>query len=321
MASDPITSGASAPAAGGMPNTVRPEAEPAPAKLNLYLHVVGRRPDGYHLLDSLVVFASVADRITVAPAPASSLTVDGPFAAAVPPGEGNLALAAAERLGGLLGDRGEGPNPRGVAIALTKALPVAAGLGGGSADAAAVLRALLRLWDRAGAGLAPADPGLARLAESLGADVPACLAGQPRYVGGIGERLDPAPAVSGIPVVLVNPGLPLPTPAVFRARTGDFSSPDRFPGPLDGTAFEPPVLAALLADRRNDLTEAALTLCPAVGTVLAALTATSGCLLARMSGSGATCFGLFDRPASAVDAAAALARAEPGWWVQAGHLL
>lgn len=301
--------------------------EPAPAKLNLYLHVVGRRSDGYHLLDSLVVFASVADWVSLTPAEAFSLTVEGPFADSVPAGDGNLALAAAVRLAA---ESAAGPAriAAGVAIALTKNLPVAAGLGGGSADAAAVLRALVRLWaDGVSTAAEPYATALAALAalpalaESLGADVPVCLAGQPRFVGGIGEQLDPAPLVTGVPVVLVNPGIPLATPSVFRARAGEFSAPARFAAPTGAGPLAPWALAALLAERRNDLTAPALDLCPAVGTVLAALAATPGCMLARMSGSGATCFGLYDRPDSAEAAAMHLAQAEPGWWVRSGQLL
>ncbi|HET8726625.1 MAG TPA: 4-(cytidine 5'-diphospho)-2-C-methyl-D-erythritol kinase [Alphaproteobacteria bacterium] len=280
-------------------------AEPAPAKINLYLHVVGRRPDGYHLLDSLVAFADVGDCVSVTPADRLSLSVDGPFAGLVPAGGDNLAFRAAEALGRAVGRAPE------IAIQLTKELPVAAGVGGGSADAAAVLRALARLW-RLGR-----KPVLAEVAERLGADVPACLAGRTAFAGGIGERLDPAPSVAGIPVVLVNPGIAAATPEVFRARIGGFSSPGRFRA-ADGC---PAALARLLSERRNDLAEPACRLFPEIEPTLAALAAAEGCLLARMSGSGATCFGLFPSPEAAAAAAAALGGAEPGWWVRAGRLL
>ncbi len=286
------------------------QSEAAPAKVNLYLHVVGRRADGYHLLDSLVAFASVGDRVGLAPAAALGLTVDGPFAPAVPDGDGNLALEAARRLAAALG------RPDGVAIALTKNLPVAAGLGGGSADAAAVLRVLSRLWPDADASAA-----ITRVAESLGADVPVCLTGRPQFVSGIGEILDPAPVLAGMPIVLVNPGVPLATPAVFRERRGDFSIPGRFPFPSGGTPLPAAELIGLLAERRNDLTDPALRLCPPVAEVLHEIAETAGCRLARMSGSGATCFGLYDNPDSAERAAATLGRARPGWWVRAGRLL
>jgi len=285
-------------------------AESAPAKLNLYLHVVGRRPDGYHLLDSLVAFASVGDRVAVTPAadPAASagLTVTGPFAGAVPADADNLAWRAAAALAAAL------YRPCDVAVRLDKALPVAAGIGGGSADAAAVLRACARLW-----GVAGGAPLLMGIGARLGADVPVCLAAQTRFVGGIGELLAPAPAVTGCPVVLVNPLVPLPTPAVFRARTGPFSAPARFAeAPADWAA-----LAGLLRERRNDLAEPARRLCPVVDTVLAALEDTDGCRLARLSGSGATCFGLFGDDATAAAAGESLAAAHPDWWVRAGTLL
>jgi 4-diphosphocytidyl-2-C-methyl-D-erythritol kinase len=295
------------PAGAGAPAEI---VEAAPAKLNLYLHVVGRRPDGYHLLDSLVAFASVGDRVAVSPAadPAAptGLAVTGPFAAEVPADGGNLAWQAAAALAAAL------YRPCDVAVRLDKALPVAAGIGGGSADAAAVLRACARLW-----GVAADAPLLTDIAAGLGADVPVCLAGRTRFVGGIGERLEPAPDVAGCPVVLVNPLVPLPTPAVFRARTGPFSDPARFAGAPGGPAG----LAALLRERRNDLAAPARRLCPAVDTVLAALEDTGGCRLARLSGSGATCFGLYDDAGTAAAAAEALAAAHPGWWVRAGVLL
>lgn len=193
-----------------------------------------------------------------------------------------------------------------VAITLEKTLPVAAGLGGGSADAAATLRGLCRLW-----GATPARvPGLPALALRLGADVPACIASRPVRVSGIGEGLAPAPALPPAAVVLVNPGTPLSTPAVFRARTGPYSAPGA--GPI--AARDAAGLAAALATRRNDLTEAAVRLEPAVAEALGAIEASPGCLLARLAGSGATCFGLFGDDAAADRAAAAIARAHPSWW-------
>jgi 4-diphosphocytidyl-2-C-methyl-D-erythritol kinase len=276
----------------------------APAKVNLYLHVVGKRDDGYHLLDSLVVFADVGDRLTLAPADAPRLTVSGPFAAAIPPGDDNLALRAVRRLAAATG------RPDGIAVTLDKQLPVAAGIGGGSADAAAVLRGLAALWD-----LAPDDPRLLQVAAGLGADVPVCLDGRTAWLGGIGERLDPGPDLAGVPMLLVNPGVPLSTPDVFRARSGAFSPEARF------ALAEPDLdrLCDLLADRRNDLAEPAITLVPVVAEVLAVLAAQPGCRLARMSGSGATCFGLFASPAAAQAAEAVLAAR--GWWAAAAALL
>ena len=262
----------------------------APAKLNLTLHVVGRRPDGYHLLDSLVAFADIADVVEARPAERLSLEVTGPFASAIE-GE-NLVLRAAQLLG-------EG---RGAALLLEKNLPVASGIGGGSSDAAAALLALARLW---GVPIPPSLPG------RLGADVPACLARAPAWLGGIGERLDPAPPLPAAGLVLVNPLVKLPTPEVFKARRGPFSAPSRFEeAPADAAR-----LAQLVAERRNDLAEAAIDLVPAIAEVLRAL---NGALVARMSGSGATCFGLYADEDAARAAAARIER--PGWWVAAGRL-
>lgn len=288
--------------------------EAAPAKLNLYLHVLGRRSDGYHELDSLVAFADMHDTVTVAPGKAPgdalSLALDGPMASALAAdgaAADNLVLRAARMLAEAVG---RAPALR---LGLTKRLPVASGIGGGSADAAACLRALCRLWR-----IAPDRAPVPELALALGADVPACLAGRPAFLGGIGERLAPAPLLPAMALVLANPGVPVPTPSVFRAMTAqDFSGPARFDrAPADAAA-----LVDLLRARGNDLAGPARRLAPAIGTVLAALEAQPGCLLARLSGSGATCFGLFAEPAGAALAAAVLARAEPGWWVVAGRLL
>jgi 4-diphosphocytidyl-2-C-methyl-D-erythritol kinase len=278
----------------------------APAKLNLYLHVVGRRPDGYHLLDSLVAFADDADVVEVRPDPAGPvLEVTGPGASVLAGEPDNLALRAARALAEALG------RPPAVSIRLDKRLPVAAGVGGGSADAAAVLRALALLW-----GLPDGHPAPAAVAPALGADVPACLACRPCHMGGIGEEIDPAPPLPPVWTVLANPGVPCPTPPVVRARTGPFAAPARLAdAPADAGA-----LAAALAERRNDLEAPARALVPAVGDVLAALADTPGCLLARMSGSGATCFGLYAGPGAAAAAAAALAD-RPGWRVRAARLL
>ncbi|MDO5706643.1 MAG: 4-(cytidine 5'-diphospho)-2-C-methyl-D-erythritol kinase [Paracoccus sp. (in: a-proteobacteria)] len=257
--------------------------QPAPAKLNLTLHVTGRRGDGYHLLDSLVVFAGVGDVVDLSPGPLS-LTVDGPFAAGLDAGDDNLCLRAARAIGGH------------AAIRLTKNLPVASGIGGGSADAAAVLRAF------AAQGLMLPDAP-----ERLGADVPVCLAGRPARMRGVGEVLDPLPPVPPIPVVLVNPGVAVATPAVFAALESRDNPPMPAPDWADADG-----LIRFAAACRNDLQDAAIRLAPAIGEVLAAL-AGQGARLARMSGSGATCFGLFDSTEAARRAADAISR--PGWWV------
>lgn len=279
----------------------------APAKINLYLHVLGQRADGYHLLDSLIAFADVGDDITAAPADALALTIGGPEAAAIAGlGDDNLVLRAARLLSAHAGTH------RAASLYLDKRLPAAGGIGGGSSDAAAALRALSHLW-----GVPLDDDGLMALALELGADVPACLAARPVWVGGIGEQLEPAASLPAAGIVLANPRRALPTADVFRRRSGPFSAPGRFdPVPADAAG-----LAAVLASRRNDLTEAAVALVPEIGVVLDRLAVLPGALLSRMSGSGATCFALFVDRAAALTAAKALAAAEPGWWTAAGRLL
>lgn len=276
--------------------------EAAPAKVNLFLHVLGRRADGYHLLDSLVVFAAAADRLEGQPAAALSLTLAGPEAAPLVAEADNLVLRAARALA-----EAAGLPPR-AALHLTKTLPVAAGIGGGSADAAAALRLCARLW---GVRLPP--DRLAALALALGADVPACLAGRPLRLGGVGEVLSPAPALPRFGLVLANPRIPLPTAAVFRAR-GDAMRP---PAVLPAGWPDAAAMARDLARCTNDLQAAAITLCPPIAEVLAALAALPGVLLARMSGSGATCFAILSDPAAAE---AAAARLPPRWWRWGGGL-
>lgn len=297
-------------AGGATLGPARGITEAAPAKLNMTLHVVGRRADGFHLLDGLVAFAAVGDRVTVRPRPAGAgpaLRLTGPFAGALEGEPDNLVVRAAVALAEAL------QRPGDLELALEKDLPIASGIGGGSADAAATLRALARLWE-----VPPEHPALARTAAALGADVPMCLAGRTAWIAGTGTVDAPGPDLAGIPVVLVNPGVPLSTPEVFRTRHGPFSEADRF-DLADGAT--PETLAAAVAARRNDLTDAAIRLVPAIAAVLEALGAAPGCLLARMSGSGATCFGLFETAAEADAAATAMAAAEPGWWVRATTLL
>ena len=261
--------------------------------------MTGRRPDGYHRLDSLAVFACVGDRLAARPAEGLALRIEGPFAAGLSVGEDNLVLRAARALAAAAGIA-----PK-AALSLTKNLPPASGLGGGSADAAASLRLLGRLW-----GVSVADG----LAVGLGADVPVCLLSRPARMGGIGEVLSAAPALPELGLCLVNPGVAVATASVFAARRSPFSPPARLPeGWADAAS-----LAADLARLGNDLEAPAIGLCPAIHAVLAVLEAAPGCLLARMSGSGATCFGLFADPAAAAHAAASLVR--PGWWCWGGGL-
>ena len=312
--------------------------ELAPAKINLYLHVTDKRDDGYHLLDSLVAFASVGDRVTVKPAQGLTLTITGPYANAVPNGPDNLVIKAANLLAQHAGLEADAH------ITLEKNLPVASGIGGGSTDAAATLRALVRLWalelpdehirhaaDHMGHDLATRraletlftlwrddldDDMMGAIALELGADVPVCLEGRTVFMGGIGEDLHLPPLLPTVWVVLVNCGVAQSTPAVFQARTGDFSPPARF----TDTPADASELAQILGARTNDLAAPAIALAPAIQDVLDAVQGLDGCLLSRMSGSGATCFGLFTTQESAEIAAQSLGDAHPDWWVQAAKI-
>ncbi|MCB6177851.1 4-(cytidine 5'-diphospho)-2-C-methyl-D-erythritol kinase [Rhodobacter sp. Har01] len=270
------------------------ETEFAPAKVNLTLHVTGRRDDGYHLLDSLVVFAGVGDHVSVSPG--EGFVVTGPQAAALPASDDNLCLRAARAMGG------------GVAVTLEKVLPVASGIGGGSADAAATLRALARM----GRPLPDAEAVV-----NMGADVPVCLAGRAVRMTGVGEGLMRVP-VPAAWLVLVNPGVAVSTPAVFRAltRRDNPAMPTPLPPLPDAQS-----LAAFLSTQRNDLEEPAIALAPVIARVKVALAAQAGCLVARMSGSGATCFGLFATEAPARSAALAIQAAQPDWWVAPAPML
>jgi 4-diphosphocytidyl-2-C-methyl-D-erythritol kinase len=255
----------------------------APVKINLTLHVTGQRDDGYHLLDSLVVFAPLGDRLWVEPACRMALEVTGPFAAGVPEDGRNLVWRAADLAGQTL------------RIRLEKNLPHGAGIGGGSSDAAAILRTF----------------DVPERAIELGADVPVCLSSRPQRMEGMGERLSRATGVPALSLVLVNPGVPLPTPAVFTALTAKTNpGMERLGGWSDRAGF-----VEWLKAQRNDLEPPARALAPVIGDVLAALAA-AGCDLARMSGSGATCFGVFASEAAAAEAAERLSRAHPGWWTR-----
>ena len=277
----------------------------APAKINLYLHVVGRRPDGYHLLDSLIVFAETGDIITAEPAGDLSLSIDGPFAGKLAADTDNLVLRAARGLRDLSG------TTAGARIRLTKNLPVASGIGGGSADAAATLRALVGLWD-----VAPERADLERLALTLGADVPVCLDSKASFIGGIGEEIASAGVLPAIHMLLVNPGVATSTPAVFRARVPGFSQPARWIAPPTNAH----ALAEALQVRRNDLTDPAIIVTPVIRDVLAAIERTRDCLLVRLSGSGATCFGLYATAEAAAAARDRIAAAHPAWWAVATRI-
>lgn len=316
-----------------------PVTRSAPAKINLYLHVTGKRADGFHELDSLVVFAGIGDRITVEKGEGLSLTITGPFADGLSTGDDNLVLRAAR----LLADHKDiAANAH---LTLEKNLPVASGIGGGSADAAATLKALVEFWaielgdddihhvahtvsndlDTARAlstlfKLWRDDLGsemLGTIGLSLGADVPVCLAGYPAFMGGIGEKLEIAPHMPRAWLVLANPGVALSTPAVFKAREAEFSKPTRF-GKHPHDAAE---LATILKRRSNDLAAPAITLQPVIQDVLDALEIIDTTLLARMSGSGATCFALYATENAAKTAAHQLSEEHPEWWIEAAELL
>lgn len=273
----------------------------APAKVNLALHVVGRRADGYHLLDSLVAFADVGDRMSLAETGRASLAVEGPFAKGVPADDTNLVARALRAV--------DAPP---LSVRLIKNLPPASGIGGGSSDAAAAVRGAAALDSEAPKTIAKAH---ATALLALGADIPMCLDPQPARITGIGEQIAPV-RLPDLPAVLINPLVEVPTGAVFQGLSSTHQ-------PL---LTDPPEFARAgdvinwLYQQRNDLQDCAIGLCPEIGTCLDALAASQGCLLARMSGSGATCFGLYDTTNAAESAAKRLALAHQGWWVRSARL-
>jgi 4-diphosphocytidyl-2-C-methyl-D-erythritol kinase len=304
----------------------------APAKVNLCLHVTGRRADGYHLLDSLVVFAGAGDRVTMADGPGLTLAVTGPEAAglgfpvAPPDATGHPGGGRGVKAANAPSDRAAKPDTHDnlvlraaramgiadAALTLWKALPVASGIGGGSADAAATLRLLQR---KTGQSLPDSATVL-----SLGADVPVCLSGNPVRMRGVGEVLSPLPPLPPFWLVLVNPRAPVSTPAVFAALASRENPP--VPDLPASALTSAAVLGAWLsAETRNDLVAPALTVAPVLANVQAALEAIPGCHLARMSGSGGTHFGLFANEADAQAAARSLATSYPGWWVASAPVL
>lgn len=267
----------------------------APAKINLTLHVTGQRNDGYHLLDSLVIFADVGDWIrAMQDFDRTHLSVAGPFGADVPGGDDNLVLRAADWF--------DAPK---TALLLEKHLPIASGIGGGSSDAAAALHAIAECHVM--------DPPLAPATAALGADIPVCFLGRPTRMQGIGDELDPVTSLPPVHMVLVNPGVAVATSEVFDALSVKDNSPmpGRIPGWKDAAE-----LADWLAQQRNDLELPARAFAPAIGVALSRIGDTSGCLLARMSGSGATCFGLYASRTEAENAAADLLEHHPNWWIR-----
>ena len=267
--------------------------ELARAKVNLCLHVIGQREDGMHLLDSIVVFPAVGDVLEASAADNLTLKIDGPFGSGLDAGDGNLVTRAARTLG-----------DKGAALRLRKNLPVASGIGGGSADAAASIRLLTDMWD--------VDvPSLEKLTD-LGADVPVCMAQAPTRMSGIGEKLVALPAMPNFWIVLANAGQGVETGAVFgamksRDNAGLSDIPESFQT-VDN-------LFDYLRAQRNDMQAAAIEKCPIIADVLAAISATRNCALSRMSGSGGTCFGLFESEVDAVSAANEVRQSNPNWWV------
>jgi 4-diphosphocytidyl-2-C-methyl-D-erythritol kinase len=275
----------------------------APAKLNLFLNITGRREDGYHLLDSLFVFCSLVDTISIRPSQTLSISLSGPFAEGLESGTDNIAMKAAELL------RREASITLGARITLEKHIPVAAGLGGGSADAAAVLRGLNAFW---GIGW-PLDR-LQVLGAQLGADIPACLPSHPVIARGIGDQLSPAPGMPNCGILLVNPRVAVPTPAVFKAfkamnpviAARAFAPlPERFQSLGD--------MVGIIRHRGNDLLPAAVSVAPVVADVLQVLGGLPGARYAGLSGSGATCFALFDTQTEAHNAVV-----PTEWWRWSG---
>jgi 4-diphosphocytidyl-2-C-methyl-D-erythritol kinase len=283
----------------------------APAKLNLSFRVLGRRADGYHEIESLVAFAALADTLTAVRSrnrdPA--LVVGGPCAAGVSADASNLVLRAVAAACEVFAQ----PLPD-LRWQLVKHVPAAAGLGGGSGDAGAALRLLARQWQ-----LDPADPRWDGIAGRLGADVPVCRQGAARFVTGTGTTLHTPIRLPPLGVLLVNPLISQPTPAVFAARTGPFTTARRHS--FCGLAPSAPALLDWLGADENGLTAAAISLVPEINDILAVLRGLPGCRLARMSGSGASCFGLFDHPVDALQHCGWLSLANPSWWVWAGALI
>jgi 4-diphosphocytidyl-2-C-methyl-D-erythritol kinase len=272
--------------------------ELAPAKINLFLHVGARRDDGFHPLQSLVVFTALGDVLAMKEASELSLAIDGPFAPGLRGAGDNLVLRAANAL---LEDGASA----GARLTLTKNLPVASGIGGGSADAAAALRGLSRLWNMNGKNLHD-------IAGGLGSDIPVCLDSTAAFMEGRGEILRPLLCMPRVPMLLVNPGVPLPTRDVFAALESRSGVEMTLPG---GHFQDTADLLRLLDSTRNDLEAPAIKLQPVIGQVLKAVAALPGALLARMSGSGATCFGIFADDDCCARAAQTLRRTAPGWWV------
>ncbi len=278
--------------------------EIAPAKVNLALHILGRRADGYHLLDSIVVFADVADQIMIEAAETASFAITGPFAADLTAEENNIVLKAEAKFRSLA--MTYGIILPALAITLEKNLPVASGIGGGSADAAAALRAIARFIGNAPPKL---SQDIEKIALSLGSDVPVCLRQMPCRMRGVGDIITPVNLLLPATILLINPGRPLLTKSVFSLM-----KPDGYEG-FTGLVPDDP------ATWRNDMRDAAIQLVPEIATVLGAIRSESAFKISNMSGSGGTCFGLADDAAAAHSAAARVQAAHPEWWLRLGKII
>jgi 4-diphosphocytidyl-2-C-methyl-D-erythritol kinase len=285
----------------------------APAKVNLFLHVTGKRDDGYHLLESLVCFTASSDVVSgeLRDDGAITLSITGPMAAnlALEDTSDNLVMRAARML------QAESGTTQGADLILDKRLPIASGIGGGSADAAATIRLLCEMWK-----LDLDANTLSRIALSLGADVSVCLHGRTCLMSGIGEEITALPDLPSVPMVLINPGKAVSTPEIFKARADEgFSATGAWD--TEQTFQSGAALADALSECGNDLTLPATGILPEICDVLNALAREEGCLLARMSGSGATCFGIYDTNDQAERAANAIAAQNPDWWISPTHIL
>ena len=272
------------------------------AKVNLSLHITGKRADGYHLLDSLVAFTDIADKITVEESEEFSFSLTGPCAGILQNEPDNLCITAAQKLAQ------EAGRELNVSITLEKNIPMGAGLGGGSADAAATLKALADIWN-----LSLPKSDLERIAASLGADVPACLRSHSVHMTGIGEQLKDITLPKNIPAILIHPGTLCPTKEVYQNFSGRFSSPDNLP---DKGFQETETLIDYLSAQTNDLTQAAIAVVPDIITVLDRLNEQPQIKLARMSGSGSACFGIFKNENAALKAAQSISVSCPDWWIK-----
>lgn len=279
--------------------------EQACAKINLYLHVVGKRNDGYHLLDSLFAFADKGDVIGIEPAEKFSLTFSGTYGDFLTADKNNSVVIAAQKMCEALDET------LNFHLHLEKNMPVASGIGGGSADASATMRLIMRFFQKQ----LPEDV-LESLALTIGADVPACLYQKAVFVSGIGEKVTVAPDVPALPLLLINPNKPLSTPAVFKARKSGFSEKN----PMKKSDFSNNGFINALKKRHNDLTDSAISLCPEIKEILSVFSNEKNCLFSTMSGSGATCIGLFDSIAERDDFFQKTKKNHPNWWFMSALL-